>query len=497
MKLALLTLIVMALCVPQQSRADEAQPVSWIRGQFEDEFGNRRTLWLSPEKQVRALQSEKVTSFYNLLEEVQLDYYQPSNEIVKTWICDQSLQDILPLEALAENALSLGTVLLGSEKIIRQKRVELVENGRSWIEYQMVLANVDKDFLNLRVDPATKLPVRIERNWDPKYQSKCPPDRWVFDTPAEGPLDIYDLGVPREAPVKDLAPSHEIRSVLVRMAAGRESLGDFALTVGQTFHSANREPSFGGHMVYRCDERWRVDSISGTIGNDLPPHALELEWSDWFRRQKFAVLDQTICDGSSVWRKGMTRGRGDEHWRFQEEVLPSDLWGSTRQGRHIYESEGMLLLSQVYPIPSSFRGEMQLDRSPLDATGCIVLKKILRYGGTLPLTREHWTTVDTALGFAVVKSELIRRNEHGVAEVEEEVTMENFVQTPTGFWYPMIIRRNDRGANQIMVSITNGNRHSKAVRSRTNRETVTYLYFDPNPQLPDSLFEIDLKEIAP
>jgi hypothetical protein len=497
MKQALRTLIVITLCVPQESMADEAQPVSWIRGQFEDEYGNRRTLWLSPEKQVWSLQSEKVTTFCNNLEEVRLDYYPSSNEIHKTWICDQSLQDILPLEALAENAQSLGTVLLGSEKIIRQNRVELVENGRPWIEFQMVLANVDKDFLNLRVDPATRLPVRIERNWDPKYQSKCPPDRWVFDTPAEGPRDIYDLGVPRDAPVKDLAPPHEIRSLLVRMAAGRESLGDFALTVGQTFHSANREPSFGGHMVYRCDERWRVDFISGIIGNDLPPHALELEWSDWFRRQKFAVLDQTICDGSSVWRKGASRGRGEVHWRFQEQILPSDLWGSARSGFQIHEREAMAILSQVYPDPMSFRGEMQLDRSPEDTTGCVVLKSIRRDPETLQSVMEHWTTVDTARGFAVVKSELIRRNEHGVAEVEQEVTMESFVQTPTGFWYPMIVRRNDRGANQIMVSLTNSNRQSKEIRQTTNQETVTYLYFDPNPKLADSLFEIDLKQIAP
>ena len=81
----------------------------------------------------------------------------------------------------------------------------------------------------MRVDPETRLPVYmlVKSSKNPTSRHK-----YTFDYPADGPADIYALGVPAKITIDDRMPPQDCQQVLRAMAASRARIGDFRLVVG-------------------------------------------------------------------------------------------------------------------------------------------------------------------------------------------------------------------------------------------------------------------------
>ncbi len=139
----------------------------------------------------------------------------------------------------------------------------------------MTLWRGDMNQATLRVDPETRLPVYLLL-MSPKNSKES--IKWQFDYPADGPTDIYALGVPHETKIDDRMPLNDALAVLPGIAKSREGIGDFRLLVGEY-------PDYGyfGSVVWRKGDRWRVD-LYWDHGNDNfavePPEGQN--WAEWF-----------------------------------------------------------------------------------------------------------------------------------------------------------------------------------------------------------------------
>jgi hypothetical protein len=98
----------------------------------------------------------------------------------------------------------------------------------------------------LRVDPETQLPVSLLLR-SPTDATKS--QKWAFDYPADGPTDIYALGVSAGTKIDDQMPSEECLRALHAIAASRARIGDFRLVVAEA-------SGLAGHIVWRKGDRW-------------------------------------------------------------------------------------------------------------------------------------------------------------------------------------------------------------------------------------------------
>jgi hypothetical protein len=202
--------------------------------------------------------------------------------------------------------MSQGWWLFGTEEVVSQKRREVWEAGKKWIEFDVEFSRGDIRSGTLRVDPETRLPVFLAMK-----SYKC-----LFDYPADGPSDIYAVGVPATITIDDRMPSEACLQVLRGMAASRARIGGFRLVV--TVDVPNQ--GFGS-IVWRKGDRWRIDSCSSTGPRSMrgakPPDGLG--WGDPAAQKLglFWVAPKYICDGKMVYQNTVTVA---DEWRHHRQV---------------------------------------------------------------------------------------------------------------------------------------------------------------------------------
>ena len=128
----------------------------------------------------------------------------------------------------------------GGARIVKQRQRTVTEQGRQWTLYEFEIgAPNDRDpshsgSVAIRVDPEKKLidSMTITHGKE-KMQAS-------FDYPAEGPADIYALGVPRDVPVEDRMPPPELDRILKTVQQNRRNFDNYlAVAGGNTRFSAD------------------------------------------------------------------------------------------------------------------------------------------------------------------------------------------------------------------------------------------------------------------
>ncbi len=440
------------------------QSQKWIRGTVAYSDGRRGTMWLSPERQVWAFRSEGSFRFFDGRERAKYEYYHGSERITKLPLGEENAQRVLPVDALSQDKDALGPWLFGTEKIVDQKRREVTEAGKTWIEFEMVLWRGDVNQATLRVDPETKLPVYLLLT-SPEDATEA--FKWQFDYPPDGPTDIYALGVPREIQIDDRVPSAEALRVLDAIAASRAQIGDFRLMVAEQ----EDDRTF---IVRRKGDRWRVDVCRGS---DLPKSADGLALSDWFaeRLKGFRQIPLYVCDGKTVYKNwGMANIERRIDLRAGRNPAPQDLMSGDGLGG-LSGATSVKLACLVYPDLTPRRGwPFEFDPHPTDAPGCVLIKRSAL--STIGSVAHEWYYIDPAKGHAVVRVELFMAPPDSPASPKansgQSLRMEDFQLSPHGFWYPTVVH------NTL----------------REDKTTVRY-QFDFKADLPDSLFTIDDAEV--
>jgi hypothetical protein len=456
------------------TRAVQSQ--DWIRAtaaSAENKEDKHGTIWLSPQRQLWAFHTDNWFLFFDGRRQEQYEYHAGEKRIVKTPLREDDAQRTRPIDYL-----SRGCWLFGTENVVSRQRREVREAGKKWIEFEIVFFR-GGDVGTLRVDPETRLPASLATK----------AEKWTFDYPADGPADIYALGVPAAITIDDRMPSQDCLRVLRAMAASRARIGDFRLVV------LVDPPNHGvSSIVWRKGDRWRIDmcwwkeELPGARRGAMPPDGLG--WGDPLAEQlKLSWLGRNLaCDGRTVYKNARRGAKGAPavQWQAAPQLAPQALLSGEGFG-YIDLAPYAKIASLLYPDLSPRPGwGFEFDPRPADAPTCVLIKRSARLAVKEPTVGHEWYYIDPAKGYAVVRAELFNLPAGAPAGPEPpadrtSIRMEDFHQSPQGFLYPRLIHDSGpvSGPNQKIGS-----------EAQTNGSTAHY-HFDFDVLLPDSLFAVD------
>jgi hypothetical protein len=123
--------------------------------------------------------------------------------------------------------------------------------------------------------------------------------------------------------------------------------------------------------------------------------------------------------------------------------------------------------------------DFKFDPRPADAPGCVSIKTAVRFTAKEPMVGHAWYYIDPAKGYAIVRTERFDIPPNVPADPKtaagsDSFRMEDFHQSPHGFWYPgkvVYVNRSGHGRNPTSATV--------------------YYHFDFDVPLPDWLFVVD------
>jgi len=281
--------------------------------------------------------------------------------------------------------------------------------------------------------------------------------------------------VARDVAIDDRMPSNEVSRVPDAMVASRAKIGDFRLIVFQSDAGAMRSIQFP-FVVWRKGERWRVDQSLpefrrvGGIPEFGP--AAGQSWEDWLEGRLKQTSPRYLCDGKTVYKNSERLDSGLVKWQ-SENAAPQDLLSGARSAGSL--SGNIQFVQKVYPdlaVPQGWTFEF--DPQPADAEGCVLIRISAELAGGGQRGYE-WYFIDPAKGHAVVRTEMfnlpVGEKPDNLPADRQTIRMEDFRQSPTGFWYPTAIHESRQGV-----------------------DTTIQYRFDFDAELPDSLFVEEMPE---
>jgi hypothetical protein len=464
---------------------------SWIRVAISGD-GQSGTMWLSPERQVWAARRDRWFVFKDGRERATYEYRMGAGQIVKTALSEVDTRLVSSVDYASQ-----GLWFFGTERVISQERREVREDGKKWIEFDLVFWRGDMSLGTLRVDPATRLPVYLllRSRTDAKKSL-----RYDYTYSGDGPADIYALGVPAGTKIDDRMPPKDAARVLDAIAASRARIGDFRLVVAE-LRAGPTGGRPGGFIVWRKGDRWRIDMCysENQSGGQTAKPPDGLGWGDPFlEKLKLSWAGPLyLCDGLSVYfnRNLSWPGGGKKDatitWKREEQVAPRDLLsGEGRAGVGL--ASHVKIASLVYPDLSGVVG-IEFDPRPPAMPGCVLLKWSA-LGNAEPTMRYHqWYYLDPTKGYAVVRAEEFELPPGAPADPltarwRAIVRLEDFQQSPQsqqlpqGFWYPSTVQRSEVDLEP---------RFQKGEPEVRHRSFTVHYHMDFNVALPDSLFAMD------
>jgi hypothetical protein len=429
----------------------------WIQVTFAWPDGKTATSWLSPQLQISAFHGDRHAWFLDGRQGVKYAYHQYSGQgekIAKLLLRESEAEQTLPVDFMAG-----GSWTFLDENVVSRDRREVLEGSKRWIEFEVVFSRGKEKTGTLRVDPETRLPVYLKTK-------SC---TFTFQYPADGPADIYALGVPANVGIVDLVPSEECQKVIRAMAASRAKIGNFRLGV-------INGPQ--GWIVWRKGDRWRIDFIcQGTYGPAMrgakPPDGLG--WNDPFAEKLGMswIGPAYVCDGRAVYKNANSvLSPLPADWKLAPGwVTPRSLLCGEGLGSIGGYASKVNFASLVYPDLTPFYGwGFEFDPKPADAPGCVLIKRSAEIA-MKGRTGNEWYYIDPAKGCAVVRVELFNLPAGAKADPKSDSTrqtirMEDFQLSPQGYWYPAVIRG-------------------------PFPQSEVHYHFDFDVALPDSLFVIE------
>jgi len=493
---AVLVIAIALLPAPSVSWADVTKAIGarpWIRGRTtlegipgrtSFEGHQTATMWMSAERDVWAFRSPDACYFFDGRDRAKYEYRTGDKKITKLPLGEENIQRVLPLAALSQDKSTIGPWLFGTEKIMEQERVEVEQDGKTWIDFHLVLRRAETYYLTLRVDPRTRLPVYLLST---SAKNKAKSYKWEFDYPAIGPTDIYALGVSHDITIKDRLLSKEALQVLDAMTASRASIGDFRLLV-----NLDGELSFSPNafLVSRKANRWRIDSCwpPADVGSPTQPAEEQNAGVSIDERLKqYNLVPLYICNGTTVWQNTSWQPGTKPQWQVCEHVYPQDLMSGDGLAR-MPLAPFVKFASLLYPDLWPKRGwQFSFDPSPADAPGLVLVKRSARLATAEPLMGHEWYYIDPSKGYAVVRAELLNLPIDMPADPQatkqrETIHVEDFRQAPSGFWYAATAHDTRPSSRPISKPLGKSN-------FRSFQSTIHY-QFDFEADLPDALFTI-------
>ena len=473
--------------------AEAVRAMPWIHMKAVAGEGQAREVWISFSRNVAVMRDGYTVQYDDFRSGIRYQYDLPQKKLYRLSVNDGAAKEIESVVGLFQAILrgdAIRTEDIFGPHVIKQRQRTVTEEGRRWILYELELGNPnDRDpnhtgSVVIRVNPETKLPEQMTlTRGKEKVQA-------TFDYPAEGPADIYALGVPRDARAEDRTPPPDLDRIIKIVQQNRRNFGNYLAIAG-----GNNGPRSSIVHLIRCKgDKFRVDDGVGNACHVASGNEMKQWWRELGREVLFEGM--ALSNGRRVYEHDFVRG--EPWWKPSSEQI--------RQGDGRAAAERVRVSAGVNDAAEFFvellaysprLSPQQLASSPLWTThfdpkgengpaGSVRVESLLAHQGG-PHDHSAFHKVEFWLqpkyGYAVVKHVISDCPAVEKDPLRKEIVHEydGFRQTPAGIWYPTV------------------SRYKNAFQSKNKNKSggvefhdqVTYFYLDFAAELPDELFSTD------
>ena len=494
--------------------AEAVRAMPWIHMKAVAGEGQSQESWISFSRNVGATRDDNLVQYVDFGTGIRYEYDLPQKKLYRLSVHDRDAEEFKSVEGQFQAIFRGDAVREGGFsglRIVKQRQQTVTEQGRRWIVYELELERQDGGLEPPREIPTISIVIRVNPEkmlpdsatiTQGKFNVPQPDSKTVtreavkvevaFDYPAEGPADIYALGVPRDAPVEDRMPPPDLDRIIKIVQQHRRDFGSYLAIAG-----GNDKSGPGVVHLIRCKgDRFRVDDGIGNTRHLGSGDAME-KW--WRGHGKDVLFEGTVLsDGRRVYEHSF--------------VAPEPWWkpspNQVRQGEGRAAAAGVRVSGGISDAAEYFvdllaypprLDPQQLASSPLWTThfdpkgengpaGSVRVELQLAHQDG-PLDRrafhreEFW--LQPRYGYAVVKhvtsdcpavDEDPLRKEKGIIH-----EYDGFRQTPRGVWYPTVSRWKNASESE------NKNKPGGI----EFHDQLTWFYLDFAAELPDELFRTD------
>ena len=496
----------------QVTEAVRAMP--WIHMKAVDGEGRSQETWISFSQNVAAMRAAQMVSYDDLRSGIRYQYDLPQQKLYRLSVNDGAAEEIASVVGLFQ-AIFRGDAIREGDlfrlRIVKQRQQTVTEQGRRWILYELELekqgggpkppVEIPPISMVIRVNPEKMLP----SSWtitQGKFEVTQPDSKTVtreavkveiaFDYPAEGPADIYALGVPRDAPVEDRMPPPDLDRIIKIVQQHRRDFGDYLAVAG----GYSRDESYIVHLIRCKGDKFRVDEGIGGTRHVASGDEMEQWWRE--RGKELLLAGAALSDGRRVYEHSFVKS--EPWWKPSMDHVSQGDGRAAAAGVRV--SAGISNAAEFFVDLLAYPPRLdpqQLASSPLWTThfdpkgengpaGSVRVELQLAHQSR-PDDRsafhkeEFW--LQPKYGYAVVKhvtsdcpaldADPRRKDKQLVYEYD------GFRQTPRGVWYPTV------------------SRYKNAIQSKNKskpggiefHDEVTYFHLDFTAELPDELFSAD------
>ena len=216
--------------------------------------------------------------------------------------------------------------------LLKQQMKEVADSGRDWLDYQLTLRQKDEQQpvqVLFRVDPETTLPYlsRITGQHDGQaFHFEA-----TFDYPQTGPVDVYAIGVPRDAKLIDRVPTDDVARLIAGVGAGRAQFDDYRAIVVNYSEGSKIWWMNSPNIIHRQGNRMRRDLSFApkSLFDTVVEPAADVAVTEWWKKRAtqmryypsritiggtdYVFQHRTITEPSGS-PKGSPHGRGRTRW---------------------------------------------------------------------------------------------------------------------------------------------------------------------------------------
>ena len=284
--------------------AEAVRAMPWIHIKAIYGKGEWRETWISFPRNVAAMRGGNMVRYDDYRSEIGYEYDSQDRKLFRLSAPDHGGKEFKSGEGIFQ-AIFRGDAIRGDDivgpRLIKQRQRTVSEQGRRWILYELDLGDPSDNDPNhtgsvvIRVNPETKRPdlVTLTRGKE-KMQA-------TFDYPAEGPADIYALGVPRDARVEDRMPPPDLDRIIKIVQQNRRDFGDYLAIAGGYY----RDESYIVHLIRCKGDEFRVDEGIGDTRHVASGDEMEKWWQG--RGKEILLAGAALCDGRRVYEHDYVR----------------------------------------------------------------------------------------------------------------------------------------------------------------------------------------------
>jgi hypothetical protein len=379
----------------------------------------------------------------------------------------------------------------GSRQVARHTKKTVREGGATFFEYHLTskpVGDAKPVVTVLRVDPETQLPVSWESMIGNTQVCSC-----QVEYPAKGPQSVYAMGVPQGVKIVDQAPSDDLKRILAAWKAGRTRFDSYRAVVVESKFADHRAGGWLIYQVWRKGLKWRVEllripselpssSAKDFVPDDADPRAWWLSCGPKWKKMPKIVSDGTVeIRLKCVFAEPRQEDPNNPKYMLIKSVKPertNTFCGTTYADDPRPDQIALMPEFDVYPILSGrggWRLQTTIDPQPTSGSeGTLLVEHLDRNPSKLPgrsRGARYWA--DPACGYVVRQVQWLKTGQ-AVDSVQGLVEMQQFALSPSGLWYPRVVR------------------HVKTAHNDDGKTSDTYsrYYLDFDADIPDELFDV-------